>query len=96
MRMTLEGKITLTYSPPDFDQAFWDSHPNLVQIKELLGLTDDAASGDDDDGDVEDWSEGESDGEARDDGQKDDESQDEGAAVPISRNKFDLLVDEDE
>jgi len=101
MRMTLEGKITLTYSPPNFDHAFWDSHPNLVQIKELLGLNDDdAGSRDDDDVGGDDWSDGESeDGEAgnKDDDDDDDSQDDAVAAVPtVSRNKFDLLDDEDD
>lgn len=93
--MTLEGKITLSYSPPNFDAAFWDSHPNLVQIKELLGLNDEVGSDDDVGG--EDWSDGDDDdGEAEDKGE--DESEDEAAAAlpAVSRNKFDLLDDEDD
>ena len=37
--MTLEGKITLTLYPPDYEssESLWSSHPELSTISELLG-----------------------------------------------------------
>ena len=88
MRMTLEGKITLSFFPPNFDQNFWDNHPNLVQIKELLGLAD--AHGDDDDA-IEDLAELSEDEEVLDDAAEVEESQ-----PATSKNKFDLLLEMDD
>lgn len=45
LRMTLEGKITLSFLPPNYDQNVWENHPHLVQIRELLGLGDQHAEG---------------------------------------------------
>ena len=50
--MTLEGKITLTLYPPDYEssESLWSSHPELSTISELLGTnleTEDAEDPDD-------------------------------------------------
>ena len=39
LRMTLEGKITLTLEPPGYRQSLqsWGEHPDLQVISELLG-----------------------------------------------------------
>jgi len=91
MRMTLEGKITLSFFPPNFNQEFWDNHPNLVQINELLGMTED--NHEDADEEFQDSSEEE---QAVSDA--DDEKEVDGQLTfpTVSRNKFDLLVDEDD
>ena len=37
--MSLEGKITLTFYPPDYSksESLWNSHPDLDLIADLLG-----------------------------------------------------------
>ena len=52
MRMALEGKITLTLYPPDYEssESLWSSHPELNIISELLGTnleTEDAENPED-------------------------------------------------
>ena len=90
MRMTLEGKITLSFFPPNFDQNFWDNHPNLVQIKELLGLADAHGNGENDDA-IEDLAELSEDEEVLDDAAEVEELQ-----PATSKNKFDLLLEMDD
>ena len=82
--MALEGKITLTLHPPDYEssQLLWSSHPELSIISQLLGTnlkTEDAEdsedSSHDDDSDED----------------RDNVSDSEDNSTPIISNKFGAL-----
>ena len=87
--------MTLTFLPPNFDKDFWENHPNLVQINELLGIQSAEGSSKDWEDDLEGLSEEDDEGvEAADEG--DDEEEDDQPVSSLTRNKFDLLMDDDQ
>jgi hypothetical protein len=96
MRMTLEGKITLAFSPPDYDKDYWENHPNLVQINELLGLEEAAAKYVADRDDVSDVDELSEDEEGAEEVEEDESEDDDDANTKASTNKFNVLMEQDD
>jgi hypothetical protein len=94
--MTLEGKMTLTFLPPNYDKDFWENHPNLVQINELLGIQSTEGNKDWEE-DLEALSEDEEEEALEgEDEEEDNDNEDLPPASSLTRNKFDLLMDDDQ
>jgi len=101
LRMALDGKVTLAYLPPGYVSQNlvqkYESHPDLAQISDLLGLTSDPEEEEranhvmDDDFDSPDEQEAEDN-----DVEDDEEGQGEPTRLPISANKFSLLDQSDD
>lgn len=95
--MALEGKITLAYLPPGYasegKRDFYENHPDLVRISDLLALDqqddswDHQAASHFDDFDSPDEQD-------KDDDTDEESSESETEQVPITRNKFAMLEDE--
>ena len=99
MRMTLEGKITLAFLPPDYDKDYWENHPNLTQINELLGLEEAAAKyvGERDNSDLDELSEDEEGvEEVEEEEESEEDVEDVAANAKASTNKFNLLMEQDD
>ena len=95
--MTLEGKITLAFIPPDYDKDVWENHPNLVQINELLGLSE-AGGHENNVDDLDELSEDENEAveEAGGGGGEEDDDDKTPKFSSLSKNKFTVLMDEDD
>lgn len=91
LRMTLEGKITLAFMPPGYDKDFWENHPDLVRINELLGLSDGAHEDGNDGDNFEDSDEDEGGEVEAEEESGEEDSFEQVVAVP---NKFNLLMEE--
>ena len=38
MRMALEGRITLSFRPPDYNQETWENHKDIAIIEDVVAL----------------------------------------------------------
>ena len=100
MRMTLEGKITLAFIPPDYDKDVWENHPNLVQINELLGLSE-AGGHENNVDDLDELSEDENEAVEEAGGRGEEDGEEDGndktpKFSSLSKNKFTVLMDEED
>ena len=85
LRMTLDGKITLSLFPPNYgnSQEFWNSHPDLSIIFKLLGC--ETTNPDDEDSNPD---------ESISDSDEEDPDISESDSKPVITNKFNLLPHE--